>query len=238
MTRIFPAVLPTPAPAQGARLPAARTVEVPALSSRGEAWAVARVAGLILCLAAGYIASSTSLQPGTTPLATTRPPYQRLFRDLPADRQRMYREMQEGVLEAENTRLSAARWPSIAELETAGVPPFSDPPRARTTLARWALHRDGLAVNYLGLPTRPGQPAYLVMILEPDPATPHGAVPVDEEHQRLPDGTILHVSLWMRAEPPADPARVIALPPAEGWLQMITGTVPPPSTVNPLPGRP
>jgi hypothetical protein len=228
-------VLPTPAPSPPSPPEAAispvRTVEIRPPSNRDETIAVVRAAAVVLCIAAAYILSarpsrhSLSLEPG-------RPPYQRLFADLQPAEQRMFRELQEAILEAENTRLASARWPAVSELAGAGVAPFAPLPGHRPASTEWALHRDGLVVNYLGLPRQTGQPAYLVLILEPDPALVHGAIPVDEEHQRLADGTILHVTVWMRREPPTDRDRVIAVPPAEGWLQLVNGMPPSAATSN------
>ena len=56
----------------------------------------------------------------------------------------------------------------------------------------------------------------------------------DEVHHRLADGTLLHVSTWMRAGGPAgvaggaggDPG-VIAEPFARGWVQLLVGATRP-----------
>ena len=208
-------VLPTPAPASPAADPSpVRTVEIRSPSNRGETMAVLRASAVVACLAGAYIASSSPTHsPSSAPLG--RPPYQRLFADLQPAEQRLFRELQEAILEAENIRLTAARWPTADELARSGISPFSPPPGHRTAGMQWANHRDGLVVNYLGLPTTPGLPAYLVLILEPDPATPHAAVPADEEHQRLADGTILHVTVWLRKEPHSHAAHPTAITAAE-----------------------
>ena len=56
--------------------------------------------------------------------------------------------------------------------------------------------REGAYVNYLGIPDRPGAPAWLVVVQEPEPGVPPDQTFEDEEHHRLLDGTMLHVSTW------------------------------------------
>src|SRR6185295_14957108 len=82
--------------------------------------------------------------------------------------------------------------------------------------------QQGLQIEYLGAPGAAGETAYLLQITEPDPqAPPHAATPVDEEHHRLPDGTLLHVATWLRrggvAQAPA------GVPAAAGWTQIVVG---------------
>jgi hypothetical protein len=84
-------------------------------------------------------------------------PFQVLFRDLPPAEQRTFREMQEGGGEAVRLRAASGSWPSIDSLAAAGVPPF-----ARDVLDkagfRWSRQRDGLIVNYLGIPSASRNP--------------------------------------------------------------------------------
>jgi hypothetical protein len=180
-------------------------------------------------------------------------PYQRLFRTLGGEDQRLFRELHEGLLEAENVRSSARRWPAPAALAAQGVPPFADAPgRGGRRIYRWQLRQEGPTVNYLGLPADARDPALLLLVQEPDPrlpaggpvspadagAPPGGVGPAaggvlsqatDEVHHRLADGTLLHVSIWMRAAPPM-PARagddrgLMTEPYARGWVQLLAGT--------------
>ena len=80
--------------------------------------------------------------------------------------------------------------------------------------------RNGFFVNYLGIPKSPGAPAWLVMVQEPDPAGPPDVFQDDQEHHRLIDGTILHVSIWNHPDGMRVPIRFVQVPQAEGWMQL------------------
>jgi hypothetical protein len=249
--------------------PAVRTVEIGPPSVRAETWNVLRAAVLIGLAAWIYIADTTmpatargggAAAPGAAgpaPAATAKRgsgaegrdllPYQRLFRTLDGEDQRLFRELQEGLIEAENVRSSARRWPAPAALAAQGIPPFADGPgRGGRRLYRWQLRQDGPIVNYLGLPADARDPALLVLVQEPDPQAPAAtgvlAQATDEVHHRLADGTLLHVSTWMHAAPvtlaappgkpravaaaASDDSGLIAEPYASGWVQLLVGAVP------------
>lgn len=263
--------------------PALRTVEIRPPSARAETWNVLRAAALIVLAAWIYVADTTApAGDAAVPAGMAAPtamaaagggaardlmPYQRLFRSLGGEDQRLFRELQEGLLEAENARSSARRWPLPEALAAQGIPPFADPPgRAGRRRYRWQLREAGLIVNYLGVPADRRDPAFLLLVQEPDPLAPAagvafpapggmpaggaaavaGSLPaapaMDEMHHRLADGTLLHVSTWMRdvrfgfpalAEGGAGGAGgdggaggasgVIAEPYAQGWLQVLVG---------------
>jgi hypothetical protein len=269
--------------------PAVRTVEIAPPSARGETWNVLRAAALIVLATWIYIAD-TAAPSGSGATAGWRAvtsagsrgglgghggddardlmPYQRLFRGLGSDDQLLFRELQEGLLEAENVRSSTRRWPAPGTLAASGIPPFADAAgRGGRRLYRWQLHQEGPIVNYLGLPADRRDPAFLLLVQEPDPGVPAegsvlggpaggagpaqgaraiagvagaaGAQATDEVHHRLADGTLLHVSVWLREAPAAggsgaagpsvvadDPGRdpgVIAVPYARGWTQVLVG---------------
>jgi hypothetical protein len=42
----------------------------------------------------------------------------------------------------------------------------------------------------------------------------------DEEHARLVDGTLLHVSIWQHARGASVAAAPVRVPQAEGWTQL------------------
>jgi hypothetical protein len=246
--------------------PAVRTVEIAPPSARGETWNVLRAAALIVLATWIYIADTAApagsragaAAPGETVAgaggaagriggpgggdARDLMPYQRLFRGLGGDDQRLFRELQEGLLEAENVRSSTRRWPAPGTLAARGIPPFADAAgRGGRRLYRWQLRQEGLIVNYLGIPADRRDPAFLLLVQEPDAGAPaDGSQATDEVHHRLADGTLLHVSVWLRqamaaagragaAGPPAvadDPGRdpgVIAVPYARGWTQVLAG---------------
>jgi hypothetical protein len=174
--------------------------------------ATAIAGGALLVIAPG---SGAGIESGTRDLL----PFQLRFRDAPPAVQRIYRELQEGVLEAERRRAATKAWPAVVTLTAEGIPPFvlTRPPY------HWALVRDGVFIDYLGLPDASG-PAFLVLIQEPDPNTTDATdtSPADEVHHRLPDGTLLHVSLWFRDGPSSVlPDRPITQPAAAGWTQVV-----------------
>ncbi len=252
--------------------PGVRTAEIGPPSARAETWNVLRAAALIVLAAWIYIADTTApagggavaaagavAAPGAVPggaaaggavEARDLMPYQRLFRTLGGEDQRLFRELQEGLIEAENARSAARSWPAPVALAAQGIPPFADAPaRGGRRQYRWELRQEGLIVNYLGVPADRRDPAFLLLVQEPDSQAPAagGASPVgggmpaagaaagsgnspaaqatDEIHHRLADGTLLHVSTWMREAPAGGPggrrpaparrrARAVGSPPA------------------------
>jgi hypothetical protein len=241
---------------------ALHTVEIRPPSARAETWNVLRAGALIVLATWIYIAdtaggaSPSAAAGAATSAAAGRAaardlmPYQRLFPSLDGAQQLMFRELREGLLEAENLRSATRRWPPPAALAGRGIPPFADVPASRRHTYRWELRQEGLYVNYLGVPADARAPAFLLLVQEPDPrapadpAAPPPGAPDDEVHHRLADGTVLHVSIWMRAGgrfgAPAAPglpvaapvaagaaaapaAAVIMVPYAEGWTQLLAG---------------
>ncbi len=194
----------------------ARQVSVEPLSVQRELSAVVRGAAAIGVLVWIYLASAAG--------ADDRPrgllPFQVVAEDRPATEQRMFRELQEGLLEAEVTRSTTGTWPSVEALVAEGIPPFAPDPTATTGAYRWALIREGAYVNYLGIPDRTGLPSWVVLIQEPQPGVPPDQTVEDEEHHRLIDGTMLHVSTWSHAGGPSVPTRLTVVPQSEGWMQV------------------
>ena len=203
-----------------------RTVEVLPPSATGETRVVLRAAAAIVLGALFVIGVRVGDDnPGAGPRASDLAPFQILFRDAAPAVQRTVREMQEGLIEAGNVRAATKRWPEVATLAAQGVPPFA----GATAAYRWRLVQSGVFVNYVGTPVSPsGAPAFLVLIQEPEPGAveviPPGTPP-DQVHQRLNDGTLLHVTLWFRADGAgqADDAP-IRQPFSTGWTQVVTGT--------------
>src|SRR5437764_972932 len=62
---------------------------------------------------------------GNGPCAGDLPLFQVRFRDSSPTVQRMYREMEEGLLEAERRRAATKTWPAVATLAAEGIPPFA-----------------------------------------------------------------------------------------------------------------
>jgi hypothetical protein len=145
--------------------------------------------------------------------------YQAMVQDRPSTEQRTFRELQEGLLEAEVRRAAAGTWPTPASLAADGVPPFAADPTAKGGTYRWSLLQSGVNVNYIGVPDRSDAPAWLLVVMEPDPNAPPDLAREDEEHHKLATGAMLHVSTWVRSDGNV-PAKMVRLPQAEGWTQL------------------
>jgi hypothetical protein len=197
-----------------------RTVEIaPASSGDEEVW-VFLTAGFI-CLCVIYVLIFQLYGGPKSQTLNTALPYQVLFRDLPGVEQRIFREMQEGVTEAVRVRGTTGTWPAVEALANDGIPPFAPDALDKAAL-RWEQRRDGLVTTYLGTPARVADsPAYLILIVEPAPGAGEQPVPavVDEEHQLLADGTLVHVTYWKHPGAPSA-AAASADPALRGWSQI------------------
>ena len=201
-----------------------RTEEVRSPSGREETLAVLQTAVVVALVTLVVIGAERPHVPRGEAgmVATLRPaPDEVAFGDLPAADQRMFRQLQEGVLEAENVRARTGTWPSVATLRDQGIPPFASDPIDRAGYV-WTLARRGPVANYAGTP-RPGagRLGFLVLIVEPDPGTPDdpSALP-DELHHRLPGGPMIHVSIWL-VPAAGEPSEPVAFAPVErGWRRV------------------
>jgi hypothetical protein len=143
------------------------------------------------------------------------------FRELPSDDQRIYNEAVGGLADAESVRSRTGRWPDVAELAARHIAPFAPDPIDRAAYA-WRIERDGLLVNYIGTPSAESKrPELAIIVLEPDPSTPIDPEAVeDEQHHKLRDGTLLHVSIWRGSR---TLAAAVTAPPIElGWRRITT----------------
>ena len=214
---------------QGSTPDRCRTVEVDSPSPADEGGWVLLAAGFVLLgviYTYGFEREASLGLSAATASAGGMLPYQVLFRDLPAAEQRTFRAMQEGVGEAVRVRDRHGNWPSVDDLAADGVPPFAPDVLDKAGL-RWSGRSDGLFANYLGLPSADrAAPAFLIFVQEPDPVTGEKPPPpsvVDEEHQLLADGTLLHVTYWKR--PAAGLYAGLVIDPAiEGWAQIRVST--------------
>jgi hypothetical protein len=200
--------------------PAAKRVQIEALSARTELGNVLRVAMAISVGVWMYLATNGATFQGRRSELRNLLPFQLLIRDRPSSEQRIFRELQEGLLEAEARRAVDGKWPPIALLSNDGVPPFAPDPTARGSRYDWRLITAGTFVNYLGLPEQAGAPAWLVLVQEPEPGRPPDQTWEDEEHHRLANGPMLHVSTWLHAEGTRVADRIVRMPQAEGWMQL------------------
>jgi hypothetical protein len=203
-----------------------RTVEIRPPSIRTETVNVLKASTAIVLVIAAYIFRPTLGGPST--LTPASPigllPYQKLIRDAPPADQRIFRELQEGLLEAERIRAQTGHWPDVTTLEAEGIPPFVSDPTQKVAY-KWTSVRQDWATNYLGVPSDSAQPAWILVILEPEPGAPADPAPNDETHHRLPDGTTLHVSIWNIAEKDRRSGfAALRLPQNEGWTNWMVGT--------------
>ena len=201
------------------------TVDIRPPSVRAETVNVLKAACAILVIVAAYVFRPAFGAPDTAvPVASGLLPYQKLIRDATPAEQRMFRELQEGLLEAERIRAETGRWPDVAALEAEGIPPFARDP-TQPVEYKWTSVRQDWATNYLGVPSRTSEPAWVLVVLEPEPGAPADPAPNDETHHRLPDGTTLHVSIWNIAEEKRRSGfAALRLPQNEGWTNWLVGS--------------
>jgi hypothetical protein len=222
---------------------AIRTVRVEPPSGAREAFAVLRVAfhvlfwsGLVIALergagggggggaraAGGGTGGARAVGPDRAQLTVD----QRAFQDLDADEQRVFLQLEELLTEAERGRAQTGAWPTAEALASDGVTPFAADPIDHVGY-QWRHLATGKAVNYLGsAPVGSARPSFVLLILEPDAGIANDPnQPLDEFHHRLPDGTLLHVSVWLGPGAAlGDPSAAIARLPVEaGWRQVVTG---------------
>jgi hypothetical protein len=214
-----------------------RSVDIAPLSASNELIAVARTAMAIAAATWLYLAISPFAFSNGGSTRQNLWPYQSLIQDRPSDEQRMFRELQVGLIEAETMRSTEGEWPAVAKLAAEGIEPFAPNPALKGSSYTWRLIRDGRFINYLGVPaTAPapppgratvaaGAPGWLVLVQEPDPAAPEPFID-DEDHDRLVDGSVLHVSIWNRPGGASFPTNVLRAPQAEGWIQLYAASPP------------
>ncbi|MEO8256332.1 MAG: hypothetical protein ABI868_03215 [Acidobacteriota bacterium] len=196
-----------------------RRVEVRPPSARAELSTVVRFSMVIVIGAWMYLATDSATFRDAANITTHLLPFQAMMRDRPPTEQRMFRELQEGLLEAEMRRVDRGAWPEAPSLAADGIPPFALDPTAQGGRYDWRLTTSGALVNYLGLPQRADSPAWLILVQEPEPGAPPDPAREDEEHHLLSTGVKLHVSIWVRADGRVA-GRIIRTPQAEGWTQL------------------
>jgi len=197
-----------------------RTVEIRPPSLREETTIVVRLAVVIVAVVGFYLANTAwDAEKGGTRTSGLLP-YQILVADRAPVEQRMFRELQEGLLEAERVRASSGGWPAPPTLGAQGIPPFAPDPTAKGASYKWTVTRQGVFINYRGTPGVTNAPAWLLLIQEPVQDAPPDPSPEDEEHHRLPGGLLLHVSVWTHADGIDLSSHLVQAPQNEGWMQM------------------
>lgn len=199
-----------------------QTVEIAAPTPRAEFVSVMR-ASMLVCFGVWlYLVGQGVADEG--PIGGARRnllPFQSVVQDRGIDDQRMFRELQVGLIESQNLRSTSGAWPDVDALVKDGIEPFAPDPTRKGAGYAWRMQRDGHYVSYRGVPDGPDGPAWLLLIQEPNPDLPAEPFQNDEEHARLLDGTVLHVSIWVHpagAQNTQAPPRV---PQNEGWTQLL-----------------
>jgi hypothetical protein len=169
------------------------------------------IAALVILTVGGYLAVRSSTDAAGSLLL----PYQALLKTLPSPDQTMFGELQRRVLELEDVRAKSGRWPDGSAVRI-------DAPY------RWGRTGEGFFVNYLGLPAADQSAgAWLLVVQEPDPQAPVDTAPNDETHHRLPDGTVLHVTIWTHRFGGQLAPGFVRQPETAGWTQVLTAPVAP-----------
>ena len=182
-------------------------------SGSRERFSVIGLAALIVVSVAVYLVLKSSV------LETTATghllPYQALVRTLPSTDQSMFEQLQQRVLEIEGVKARTGHWPEAEALVP--QPPY-----------RWVYSRERFVLNYLAAPSEEvSDAAWLVVIQEPDPQAPVDRAPNDETHHRLPDGTVLHVTVWTHRFGGQMKPAFVRQPESSGWTQIIRAPIPP-----------
>ncbi len=197
--------------------PAGRAVVVARLSLQEELANVVRGAATIVAIVWFYLAVTVA---DSTDGRRALLPYQSLIQTYNTADQRMFRGLQEGLLEAEAVRSTTGAWPLAEALALEGIPPFAPDPTMHGARYRWTRWQTGSTINYLGRPDVATAPGWLLMIQEPEPGVPPDQRFDDQEHHTLVDGTMLHVSTWSHPQGVAAPERLTIAPQTEGWQQV------------------
>lgn len=180
----------------------------------------------LLALAIATVAGASLSGERGAPTAFLQP-FQVRFETLEPRLQTACREARLAIDEVCLMRGDLGRYPSVEELERAGIPPFVPVPLSGGALRyRFIGEASPERGRYLGAPAvdRSG-PCLLLLVEEaadrPDPI--HRAlVRSDAFHLRRTSSCLVHYTLWMREEPRGMEA-IPSRPELEGWRQVITG---------------
>ena len=166
------------------------------------------LAGLIVTAVVIYLASNATTSVSDKGRGLL--PYQTLAATLPELDQQHFRALRETLLAAESARARSTRWPDVAALSLPGAD------------YQWTRFERGVVVDYLGKSADPAKPAWLLEIQEPEPGTAPDPAPNDEQHQRLPDGTTLHVYVWIHRLGGQIAADFVPQPQNTGWIEVFS----------------
>jgi hypothetical protein len=181
------------------------------------------LAGAVLLMLGVYFGLRTSVTESGRLL-----PYQMLVRDLVSADQAMVAVLKQSLLDAETVRTVTGRWPEAPAVKN--LPKTAPGGDASLPAAAYSWKRSSVGVvqHYLGLPAEDvSAAAWLLVIREPEPGVPTDSAPNDEEHHRLADGTVLHVSIWTHRFGGQVGPQFVAQPEAAGWTQLLTAPLNP-----------
>ncbi len=173
-------------------------------------------AGIVSIVAVYLALNATSSRDTTKDLL----PYQTLAAQLPDADGQMFRTVREGLLAAEADRARTGTWPEPDALAGRGVAPFASD--GGGAAYQWTRLQQGAIIDYFGRPRDPSAPAWLLEIQEPEPGMRPDTAPPDEEHHKLPDGTMVHTYVWMhRLGGQIEPA-FVRQPQSSGWTEVFS----------------
>ncbi len=198
-----------------------RDVDVITLSARDELITVVRTAMAITAGVWLYLANDPFPSAPEGALQRNLLPFQAVIQSRAPDEQLLFRELQVALLEAETTRSTKGQWPDAEAMTADGIEPFAANPAVKRTKYQWRLLRDGFFTNYIGIPADASAPAWLLLVQEPDPTAQPEPFVDDEDHDRLLDGSVLHVSIWNHRDGGRlSAASLVRVPQNEGWTQL------------------
>ena len=186
-----------------------KVVQSASRSSGGrERFGVFALAGVIVTAVVVYFALNAT--GGRRDDSRNLLPYQTLAAALPQADQEQFRGIREQLLAAESHRARTSGWPDPTALSLPG------------SGYTWTRLERGVITNYLGRPREASQPAWLLEIQEPEPGMAPDPAPNDEQHHRLPDGTTLHIFVWMHRFGGDLPVEFVAQPQNTGWVEVFS----------------
>jgi hypothetical protein len=214
----------SPGRVEVSRVAADPSVQTPLGRSTGqERLKVLGLAAAVLLLLGVYFGLRTSVTESGRLL-----PYQMLLRDLVNSDQAMFGALQRSLLDAETQRTTTGRWPETPALISLPKTTPGGEASLPAAVYSWRRASVGAVTHYLGLPAEDvSAAAWMIVIREPEPGVPTDTAPNDEEHHRLPDGTVLHVSIWTHRFGGQVDSTFVPQPEAAGWTQVLTAPLNP-----------
>jgi hypothetical protein len=182
-------------------------------TARGEGIRILGLALLIASTVGAYVALRSMSGAGDEERLR---PYQALAGTLPEAERQMFAALHVSILGAEAFRARTGGWPEPRDLVSGEAAALAD-----DRGYQWRLARQTVVTQYLGLPDRPSDPAWLLVFQEPIPGAPPDPAPNDEEHHRLPDGEVLHLYIWMHRVGGRVPPQFVPSPESSGWMQIL-----------------